>query len=330
MSMDEATIGVTGAGGFIGRHVVDGFTDRGHRVLGMCHQSGDAERVESAGGVPCPADVREPSTLGAFCEAADAIVHAAAVVGEDGTFARFRDVNVRGTRTVARIAAESGVRRLVHLSSVMVYGFEFPRNVDETGPLRGEDNPYCTTKIESERVVRAHHGRGDLEVVIARPGDVFGPGSQPWVVRPLELMRRRLFVLPDGGRGRLEPTYVGNLVDALHALLTGAPAGEAYNVTDGGSIQAIEYFERLAGMLGRSSVPTAPGNWLEFATRSVEGLFDAVGVETPIRAASLHFLTRPHGYADDKLRRAIDYEPTLSFEEGMQRTERWARAKGLV
>ena len=109
---------------------------------------------------------------------------------------------------VTRAAREAGVRRFVHISSVMVYGFRYPPDVTEDGLLAGEGNPYCETKIESERVARSFQEPGTLDVVALRLGDVYGPGSVPWVVRPLELMRRRLFILPSGGRGVLNPVHM--------------------------------------------------------------------------------------------------------------------------
>ncbi|MFB6263355.1 MAG: NAD-dependent epimerase/dehydratase family protein [Bradymonadaceae bacterium] len=330
MTTNDQTVGVTGAGGFVGGHLVGELTARGYEVIGLDCDPDAEETVRRAGAEPVIGDVRDRKTVEAVCRRCDSVVHTAALVGEGGAIERYRAVNVRGTRSLAQAAASSGVDRLLHLSSVMVYGFEYPREVDESGPLRGEDNPYCTTKIESERVVQSVEATSDLEVVIARPGDVWGPGSDPWVVRPLEWMRRHLFVLPDGGRGRLDPIYVDNLVDALIALLDRGQSGEAYNVTDGRSMQTREYFGRLAEWLGREKVPTCPGNWLEVAFGTVETGFDALGLEPPARRAALNFLTRPHPYSNEKLTRNIGYTPEVTFEEGLERTERWARDRGLV
>src|SRR5206468_3894419 len=102
----------------------------------------------------------------------------------------------------------------VHLSSVMVYGFSYLPDVDESGPMRGEGNPYCETKIESERAVLSLDSR-DFGVAVIRPGDVYGPGSVPWIARPLAMMQKGRFFLPDGGRGVINPVYVDNLVDGI-------------------------------------------------------------------------------------------------------------------
>jgi len=81
----------------------------------------------------------------------------------------------------------------------MVYGFDFPNLVAEDGPKRGDGNPYCITKIEGEEVVQTYVGKKNrsiittlypcskfnsygkmMEVIIVRPGDVYGPGFSPW------------------------------------------------------------------------------------------------------------------------------------------------------
>ena len=82
------------------------------------------------------------------------------MVGEGGDIAHYRRINVGGTHCALEAARAAGARRLVHLSSVMVYGFQFPRLVDETGPMRGEGNAYCQTKIESDRLALNLHGEG--------------------------------------------------------------------------------------------------------------------------------------------------------------------------
>src|SRR5262249_55924364 len=157
----------------------------GWQVRGIDNSAAAATRAERVGAWVQTGDVTAEGSARRLCGGAEVIVHTAAIVGEGGEggdWARYRRVNVEGTRTMARAARAAGVGRFVHLSSVMVYGFTYPDGVDEDGPLRGENNPYCQTKIESEAALRELLPSG---VTIVRPGDVYGPGSIPWVVRPL-------------------------------------------------------------------------------------------------------------------------------------------------
>ena len=329
MDLENLTVGITGAGGFIGMRLLREALDRGAEVRGLDASREAARRAEKEGAEVVVGDVRDAEAAEKLCRGCDVLVHTAAIVGEGGEIAHYRDVNVEGSRRVAAAAAEAGVRQMVHLSSVMVYGFHFPPEVDERGPLRGEGNAYCQTKIESEHAVRSYHGRGDLEVTVVRPGDVYGPGSVPWVVRPLELMKSHLFVLPDGGHGKLDPTYVDNLVDAIYMLVEKELTGETFNATDGLTLECREFFRYHADMLGKRSIPTAPAALLKPLFRSIAAGFRAVGLEPPATEGAVDFLTIQHGYSNEKIREA-GHEPAVGLAEGMAEVERWARSTGLI
>ena len=135
----------------------------------------------------------------------DVVMHTAARVGEDGQRAAFEHDNVHGTESVCVVMEELGLRHLIHVSTVMVYGFDYPPDADEETPIRGQGNVYNDTKIAVERLVRENVETGTLDAVILRPSELYGPGCKAWVDRPLELLRNLQFALPDRGRGVLNP-----------------------------------------------------------------------------------------------------------------------------
>ena len=113
-----------------------------------------------------------------------------------------------GTQRVCAAARDAGVPRLVLLSSVRAFSDTgFPDGVTEEHPVRPDGNPYVDTKIASEHVVLSAHAAGEIESVIVRPGDVYGPGSVPWVLKPLDAIRSGQFLLP---RRRSSLTSVAN------------------------------------------------------------------------------------------------------------------------
>ena len=97
----------------------------------------------------------------------------------------------------------------------MVYGFNFPDQVVETQPLWPNGNPYCDSKIASEAILKPLADES-FRIIIVQAWRCIGVGSIPWVTRPLDLMRRRLFALPNGGRGRFNPIHVRDIARALH------------------------------------------------------------------------------------------------------------------
>lgn len=321
---------ITGIGGFIGLRMAERALERGMRVRGLDASEAAAALARKAGAEVVVGDVTDKDAVARVNRGADVTFHTAAIVEEDGDRALYQRVNVEGTRIVAAGARDAGVHQFVQLSSVMVYGFTYPPFVAEDGPFRGEGNPYCETKLEGDRLALSMHAPGSFEVTVIRPGDVYGARSRPWVLRPLELMRKRLFFLIDGGRGTMNHVHVDNLLDAVFLALEQHAAGEAFNVTDGAETSFADYFGRLASMLGRKRLPSAPGALVRggFALAGRAGA--RVGIRLPVSPAAVDFVRRAHPYSIARVRRVLGYEPRIKLDEGMAGVERALRAAGQL
>lgn len=320
MQLNGRAVAVTGAGGFIGLSLVERLVALGARVRGLELSPKAASRIEMAGAEPIIGDITREADARRACDGADVVVHTAAIVGEGGDLAAYRRVNVEGACTVAR----AGAKRIVHLSSVMVHGFQFPPDVSEDGPRRGEGNAYCQTKIESEDALLELHRRGVVEVTLIRPGDVYGVGSVPWVTRPLEMIEKRLFAIPEGGV--LNLVHVQNLVDGIVLAIERDVTGEALTLSDGVATPCEVYFGRLAAMVGRRAPIVVPRRLLSGAFKVIERVSDRLGVTPIAREDAVKFLTRPNRYSIAKARRVLGYEPKVTLEEGLAEIERHVRA----
>lgn len=240
----------------------------------------------------------------------------------------FRRVNVGGTVNVCENAREAGAKAFVQLSSVMVYGFTFPPYVTETGPLRGENNPYCQTKIESEEAALRYNQPPRFGVIVIRPGDVYGPGSVPWVVRPAKLMRKRQFGLPGGGQGIMNHVYVDNLIDAIFLALEHEMWGETFNVTDGADTTFRSYFTRLAKAVGAPRPYSVPLPLVKGIAWIMQKSAVLLGREPQVSPDAIAFLNRPYPYSIEKARKLLGYEPRVTLDEGMARTALWLQEAG--
>jgi nucleoside-diphosphate-sugar epimerase len=291
------SIAVTGASGFIGAALAERLRDDGDAVIG----------IDVAGEPDRRADVADPAAVVAALAGADAIVHAAAIVAERGRMDDFVRVNVRGTRNVLDAA---GGRRTLVVASFAGWGYEFTRDLAEDSPPRPCGLPYVDTKGATETLALR---RG---ATVIRPGDVYGPGSLPWVIRPLEMMRAGRFVLPSPGDGVMTPVFIDDLVDAIvRALREPRAAGRAYTVWDGSPVSAREYFEALGG----GPVRTLPAPLLRVAAF-------AMGVGP----AAVTFVTRRAAFPNARAREELGWEPRTTLADGMARTRDWARAVGLL
>ncbi len=168
-------------------------------------------------------DVTEPGEWVDGLVGADLVIHTAALVSNAAALADGWRVNVGGTRRVVEAAAAAGVGRLVHFSSAAVYGHHRAGRVDEHEPVRLSGAVYGDTKIASEQVVLQAHAAGEISATIVRPSDVYGPGSRPWTILPVQMLRARQVLLPAHGTGSFVPVYVDDLVDGVVAAAPPPP-----------------------------------------------------------------------------------------------------------
>lgn len=301
---------VTGAQGFIGHALVEALTRRGDRPVGIDLVGGADTLV---------GDVSDPhGDWQRALEGADALVHTAAIVAESGDRRRFEAVNVGGTRAVCEAAARAGVAHVVHLSSVVVHG---PHRAP--GVMLAEDAarvstgaPYTDTKIASEDAARAVAVQEGLAVTIVRPGDVYGERSVPWVLRPLDLMRRRLFVHVDGGRPVLSPVHIDDLVTGVLAVLDRPHArGRTYALA-GAPVATRDFFSVHAAAVGRRP-PSLPGAVLRPVVRLAAGLARPLGATLPFSAEAIEYVSHLGGYDTSRAARELSWAPRVALRPGL-------------
>lgn len=304
---------------------------KGMKVRGLQRSADKAKTAQALGAEVIVGSVTDAAVVHKACQGVDVVLHTAAIAKEGGSIAQFRHVNVGGTINLAKAAKKAGVKAFVHLSSVMVYGFHYPNGVTEAGPLKGDNNPYCQTKVEAEQALLKFklNSAPDFNPIIIRPGDVYGPGSRIWIVRPLILMHKKRFVLPNGGQGVINHVYIDNLIDAIFLAIEKEAYGEAFNITDGQETSWKEYFTRLAKIGGISPPFSLPANVLKFLIRLRCLKQTVLGQEVDLFPQSIDFLCRPYAYSITKAQRLLGYTPKIELEEGMRRTQQWLQTTDL-
>jgi nucleoside-diphosphate-sugar epimerase len=236
---------VTGAGGFIGHVLAERYREGGAEVVGVDLVADEARGVVAG-------DVSAAGPWQEHMAGVDVVIHTAAIVSNAYDLATSWKANVLGTRTALDAAAKHEVGRFVHISSVRAFSdVDFPDGVDERHPVRTDGNPYVDTKVASEQVVLQAHAGGEVPCTVIRPGDVYGPGSRPWTILPLEIIKANRFALPAMGRGIFSPVYVDDLVTGL-TLAAERPqaAGQVFTLTGGVGVTCAEFFSHYYRMLG--------------------------------------------------------------------------------
>ena len=314
---------VTGANGFIGRTLATRLRSEGHEVSGV--------DLHAAAGVSA-GDVSQAGAWQDELAGTDLVLHTAALVSNAPTLEQAWRVNTVGTRHVLDAAVRGGVKRFVYVSSVRAFSdLGFPDQVSEDHPVRPDGNPYVDSRIATEQVVLQAHAAGELPVTVVRPGDVYGPGSRPWTLLPLEMIRKRQFFLPAGGKGIFSPVYIDDLVDGtLLAATHDAGVGQVFTIGGGVGVTCKEFFGHYHRMLGTTGPTTLPTGLAIALTTAVARGAALAGIETEVNPVAVRYFLRTGTYSIEKARRLLGHEPRVGLEEGMARTESWLRGEGLL
>ena len=313
---------VTGATGLVGSHVVERLQRDGWRVRALVRDAARADWLKRAGVELAVGDTIDASTLPATMGGCDVVFHTAAAVTSDGGWEAFRRPNVEGTRNVVNAAAAAGAR-LVHVSSVAVYGararYATGGRTSEDTPLAplGERSYYARSKRESEQLVLDAHAQGRLWATAVRPDVVYGERDRQFVPRIARLLRFGIAPVIGGGRSTLAVVHAANVADGMvRAATHDAAGGRAYNLANDFDVTVAEFF-RLAGEgLGKRlrfvSIPRA-------AARVVMGGAARVA---PVRLRSslrqsVDFLTRDNPFTSERARRELGWNPGVRPNEGV-------------
>jgi nucleoside-diphosphate-sugar epimerase len=329
--MSTGRVLLTGAGGFLGRHVAAELAARRHslkclvrdtaKLSSLREQLGaDAKRVESwdAGSLV------EPIICDDAVSGCDAIVHVAA--GMSGSTSSLFLDTVVSTRNLVDAALRHRVRKFVLVSSLAVYGTWPLRRgavLDENCPL--EPNPqlrdaYSFSKVEQERLCWAAHADRGLPLAVVRPGVIYGPGRGFMSARVGLPVGDRIF-LQLAGSNRLPYTYVRNCADAIvSALESDRCIGEALNIVDD---ELPRGRELLALHRARMGVPPkvirVPSRAIPAVARSYEFILSrSDGMLPPAltryRAAAQW---KPLRYPNQKAKHLLGWQPRIGLRAGL-------------
>lgn len=312
---------VTGAAGFLGRAVAAAAARAGHQVVAMVRP---ASAGEPAPGVEQLAgDLRQVGPWADALGEVEAVVHCAAAFGDLPS-------QLAGTVLATEnllAALPSGARRFVHVSSLSVYDFDAPRlggALDETtrlepDPLRRD--AYTQTKLLQERLVREHAARAGIELVVVRPGAIYGPGKD-WDSGTG--LRAGSFDLIFAPFSRMRLIHVDNCADAIVAALT-APAAEPLTVNLFDPEQPTHWrfhsLMRRAGVAAGRGVPVP--YWMVLGLGHAAKLAGRLFFKGRARLPELldpprqRVRWRPLRYPDARAQAALGWRPRLTLAQGI-------------
>jgi NAD dependent epimerase/dehydratase len=305
---------VTGAGGFIGSHLVEKLAHSGAEVRAFVRYNsrgdpgllsllprGILDKLEIV-----PGDLRDLQALLSVSRDVEIIFHLGALIAIPYSYKHPAEVvesNVLGTLNVLLASRENKISRLVHTSSSEVYGSAVRVPIDETHPLQGQ-SPYSASKIGADKIAESFYCAYDLPVVTIRPFNTFGPRQSARAVIPsiiIQAINQNVVHL-----GNLEAnrdfTYISDTVDGfLCAAQTSCIEGKTINLGVGSEIRIMELANEIVSILGKP----------------VDIVVDSERLR-PIKSEVTRLLS------DNRLaRELLGWTPKVSLRDGLIKTIEW-------
>jgi len=332
---------VTGGAGYLGSAIIRRLLDSGLQVhsFDLAPSPINHENLTSFTG-----DIRQYNDIAAACDGVNTIFHTAAVISllgvcRESVRSRVLDINVGGSRQLIKAAKDTAVARLVTTST---HNVSFDRAIvmgDESTPYATRPiDLYTETKALAEKeVLAADNGSTGLRTCALRPGGIWGGSEGGVMVQSIlkQVAGGKFKALIGDGSAETDNTHIENLVDAqlLAAERLASKAervgGEAYYITDGEPMNALEWLRPLIEGLGEKFPTTRLPEKLLLAAGYIAELCVYFGLskESPFSRMGVYKVSRTHTFKIDKAARDLDYEPKRKRLEGIEEILPMAQAE---
>lgn len=325
---------ITGGTGFIGSRLALRLLAEGNqvRIFGRTNTPAEEEndRVLREKGVErVHGSITDPDAVEKAVRERDTVFHLAAAQHEANISDQvFWDVNVTGTENLLAACMTHRVRRLVHGSTIGVYGSSMGGVIDENSPLK-PDNIYGKTKLAGEQAALAFSDR--MPVTAIRISETYGPGDR----RLLKLFRginaNRFFVI-GSGENLHHPVYIDDLVNGfLLAAEKKEALGQIFLLAGPAPVTTTEMVQEIAQALGKKPLPFR-SPFFPFLVMAwlMEATLKPLGIQPPLYRRRLDFFKKSFCLDTTKATTLLGFSPATTFHDGAARTAAWYKKQNLM
>jgi nucleoside-diphosphate-sugar epimerase len=319
---------ITGATGLLGSHIAEQLVAQGETVRALVRPGSDTTFLQGLGVHLIEGDLRRPESLPGALAGAAVVYHCAARVGEWGPWRQFQEQIIDTTANLFAACQSVGVGRVLHVSSIIVYGHPHLRDglFTEDEPLGQNlwvwDN-YCLAKMRAEEICREYKGNW----TVIRPSWIYGPRDRTTLPRVLKALRAgRVAIIGDGQ----------NLLNIIHAADVAAGAilaanhpgarGRVYNLSSKGEMTQQAFLDHLTGALGLPPIkrhcPYGVSFWGGFAAECVGR---AIRLRRPphFTRYAVALIGRPTRFSIERARTELGWSPRVNVIDGVRETLDW-------
>jgi nucleoside-diphosphate-sugar epimerase len=319
---------ITGATGFLGGALANRLLDDGAQVRLLARSPEKARRLAARGADVFEGELNDADAARRAAEGCACLFHVAGATS--GSLAKQRATNVEGTRAVLLAAADAGVKRFVHVSTISAYGYNYDGDVTEDMALGYGADPYAKTKAVAEQLVRETANRRGIAYSIIRPGMIYGPRSGLWTGTLFQLARLNPTPFAGDGSGSIHTIFVDDVVEMMVTMATHPAAeNEVFNCSADPTPTWREFLQGYSRLAGHQ-------NWLALPVplfRVVAGIAMLLAPRDTIMRDLPDLLTLLQSHTTFKTSKAqerLGWSAKVSMEEGIRRCEPWLREKGLL
>ncbi len=323
---------VTGATGFIGTWLVRRLVNEHHDVRVLKRATSHLEELE---GLPVEfvnGDVTHAESLVEACRGIDSVFHCAGLIAYTRTQRKNLElINVQGTANIINACVQTGVRRLVHLSSVAAVGSSFDGKypLTESSPfnLSRLNLGYFESKRASEQLVIAAAKSGELDAVILNPSNVYGRGDAKKGSRSVQLKVAR-GKFPFYTSGGVSITYIDDVIDAILVAWKSGKTGERY-ILSGENVTIKQLFHLIAAEVGIEPPKLYLPNAIVHTIGAVGEVMERFGKKPPLNSETAWTTTLFHWYDSSKAQRELGLK-VKPAKHAIHESLAWIKEHGLL
>lgn len=318
---------ITGATGLLGSHIAEQLRQRGERIRALVRPGSDSGLLRKLGVELVEGDLRDPASLRQAVEGVDTVYHCGAFVGDWGPWQKYFEGTVQTTRNLVEACRATGNPRILHVSSISVYG-KVPAaqgEIHEELPIGQHHwlwDYYGRSKVEAEKVVREYPNH-----TIVRPSWIYGARDRVSIPRLVDALQSGQLRIMGSGENQLNMVYAGDVAaGAILAANQPAAAEQAYHLCSHGEITQQELVDLFTDALEMPRVERhapMPVAWsvaflAEFACRSI-----GRSTPPPFTRRGIYIMGRPTNFSIAKAAEQLGWEPRVGTQEGVRGALQW-------
>lgn len=318
---------LTGATGLLGSHIATELVHRGWSITAIVRSASRLNALQLPNTQPHICDLSRDTPPPSLFKSADLVIHAAAAVTDWAPWSHFQATTIDATQRICDTMKTAGCRRLIHVSTVGVYGrptSRIPLRENQPFNSMGRWDYYSNSKIAAEKIVWAAHQSRSLDITILRPAMIYGPSPTGLIARVVTLAKQGKLAIAGNPQTGLPLVHVTDVASAAIQLAeSNRSTGQAFNIVNPEPVPQSTFFDTITRALNAPPVTKHVPYRLAYTAgflAEIWGHLTRAPHPPPITRYRVSLFGHRRQYAIDKIRDAIDWQPRIPFDRGIRDT----------